>query len=244
MKIIKFFLQDNHFCAQVSYRTWLEQFLGTVGTPLVLLVFSMPETPGTIHLLLVCWDSSQHFFRELPLCFSPVASSASYMGAQYPGKPLELHPVVVAGSPSCAPFVFFFFKIFLIFIYSWQTHRERQRHRQREKQAPCEEPDVGLNPGSPGSGPGLKAALNRWVTGSAQPLQIFFPENSSYACHMTSLYTGFFFMCSFIHFSVSPKFAPFLGIFLDSLLRNPRQSENYSTVWRKKNTYKMREEGK
>ena len=37
--------------------------------------------------------------------------------------------------------------------------RERQRHRQREKQAPCREPDMGLNPGSPGSHPGLKAAL-------------------------------------------------------------------------------------
>ena len=38
---------------------------------------------------------------------------------------------------------------------------ERQRQRQREKQAPCREPDVGLNPESPGSHPGLKAALNR-----------------------------------------------------------------------------------
>ena len=34
-----------------------------------------------------------------------------------------------------------------------------QRHRQREKQAPCREPNVGLDPGSPGSRPGLKAAL-------------------------------------------------------------------------------------
>ena len=32
-----------------------------------------------------------------------------------------------------------------------------QRHRQREKQAACREPDVGLDPGSPGSGPGPKA---------------------------------------------------------------------------------------
>ena len=31
--------------------------------------------------------------------------------------------------------------------------RERQRHRQREKQAPCREPDVGLDPGTPGSCP-------------------------------------------------------------------------------------------
>ena len=41
------------------------------------------------------------------------------------------------------------------------TGRERQRHGQREKQAPCREPEVGLDPGSPGSGPEMKAALNR-----------------------------------------------------------------------------------
>ena len=28
------------------------------------------------------------------------------------------------------------------------THTQRQRHREREKQAPCREPDVGLDPGS------------------------------------------------------------------------------------------------
>ena len=41
--------------------------------------------------------------------------------------------------------------------------REREREkkeRQREKQAPCREPDVGLDPRSPGSCPGLKAVLN------------------------------------------------------------------------------------
>ena len=47
---------------------------------------------------------------------------------------------------------------FYLFIHERQ--RERQRHRQREKQAPCREPDVGLDPGSPASGPGLKAVLN------------------------------------------------------------------------------------
>ena len=41
-----------------------------------------------------------------------------------------------------------------------ERHREAQRHRQREKQVPCRELDVGLDPWSPGSGPGLKAALN------------------------------------------------------------------------------------
>ena len=37
------------------------------------------------------------------------------------------------------------------------TDRERQRHRQKEKQAPCSEPDVGLNPETPGSPPEPKA---------------------------------------------------------------------------------------
>ena len=38
-----------------------------------------------------------------------------------------------------------------------QKETERQRHRQREKQAPCREPDVGFDPGSPGSRPEPKA---------------------------------------------------------------------------------------
>ena len=38
-------------------------------------------------------------------------------------------------------------------MYSRQTQKERKRHRQREKQAPCREPDVGLDPGTPGSQP-------------------------------------------------------------------------------------------
>ena len=39
------------------------------------------------------------------------------------------------------------------------THTERQRHRQREKQAPLREPDMGLDPGTPGSCPRLKAGV-------------------------------------------------------------------------------------
>ena len=38
-----------------------------------------------------------------------------------------------------------------------ERERERQRPRQREKQAPCREPDAGLDPGTPGSHSGLKA---------------------------------------------------------------------------------------
>ena len=40
---------------------------------------------------------------------------------------------------------------------------EGERHRQREKQAPCREPDAGLDPGTPGSCPEPKA--------DAQPLR-------------------------------------------------------------------------
>ena len=34
---------------------------------------------------------------------------------------------------------------------------ERQRHRQKKKQAPCGEPDAGLDPKTLGAHPGLKA---------------------------------------------------------------------------------------
>ena len=67
-------------------------------------------------------------------------------------------------------FVCLFFVLFKDFIYLLMRdiHRERervrerewQRHRQREKQAPCTEPDAGLEPRTLGSWPGPKAALN------------------------------------------------------------------------------------
>ena len=58
------------------------------------------------------------------------------------------------------------------------TERERERERERKaetqaegegkKQGPCREPDMGLDPWSPGSHPGLQAALNLCATGAAQ----------------------------------------------------------------------------
>ena len=44
-----------------------------------------------------------------------------------------------------------------MFIDERHRERERQRRREKEKQAPCREPDAGLDPGSPGSRSGLKA---------------------------------------------------------------------------------------
>ena len=73
--------------------------------------------------------------------------------------------------------ILFFFLRFYLFIHR-DTHRERQKHRQREKQAPLREPDVGLDPGSSGSYPGLQAALNRCTTGVALALLFFSPPVS------------------------------------------------------------------
>ena len=70
---------------------------------------------------------------------------------------LKIRNASVCSQELTVPDFFFFFKILFIYL----TQRERHRHRQREKQTPCREPDKGLDPGSPGSNPGPKAALNR-----------------------------------------------------------------------------------
>ena len=44
--------------------------------------------------------------------------------------------------------LFIFLKIYL-FIRERERERGRQRHRQREKQAPCREPNVGIDPRTP-----------------------------------------------------------------------------------------------
>ena len=56
-------------------------------------------------------------------------------------------------------FRFYLFIKFYLFSHERQRERERerQRHRQREKQAPCREPNMGLDPRIPGSHPGQKA---------------------------------------------------------------------------------------
>ena len=61
-----------------------------------------------------------------------------------------------------------------MYLFMRDTQGERgQRPRQREKQAPCREPDVGLDPGSPGPHPGLQAAPSRWATGPGLPRSQF-----------------------------------------------------------------------
>ena len=81
-------------------------------------------------------------------------TAGSYPEPKADAQPLS-HPVVPEKIN-----LFFFLRFIYIFIQR-ERKRGRERHRQREKQAPCRKPDVGLDPGSPGSHPGLQAALNR-----------------------------------------------------------------------------------
>ena len=50
-------------------------------------------------------------------------------------------------------------KIFYLFINERHTHTEAETSRGRGR-LPCKEPNGGFDPGSPGSHPGPKAALN------------------------------------------------------------------------------------
>ena len=85
-------------------------------------------------LILPLIDFEQHIYLRLPFTKSIYCI-------------IDLHEIL------------FLFLRFYLFIH--ERRRERQRHRQREKQAPRREPDVGLDPRSPGSHPGPKEALNR-----------------------------------------------------------------------------------
>ena len=56
----------------------------------------------------------------------------------FPGATPVSHTTHLVGTA-----IFFFNKDF-IYLFIHERHREKQRHRLREKQAPCGEPDVGL----------------------------------------------------------------------------------------------------
>ena len=93
---------------------------------------------------------------------SDPAESSAGQSFSYTSSPI-LH---LGRCPLPGVLLFFFSKDFIyLFI---DTEKERQRPRQREKQAPCREPDVELDPGSSGSCPRLKAALNHWATGAVR----------------------------------------------------------------------------
>ena len=66
---------------------------------------------------------------------------------------------------------------------------ERQRHRQRAKQALCREPNVGLDPGTPGSRPGSKAGAKPLSHPGVPSFNPF--EPSALICQMGGMLTSF-----------------------------------------------------
>ena len=67
-----------------------------------------------------------------------------------------------------------------LFNKTFKTQRERHRHRQREKQVPCREPNVELDPRTPGSCPEPKT--------DAQPLS--HPDVPKLLCSMPHALAG------------------------------------------------------
>ena len=74
---------------------------------------------------------------------------------------------LLAWCRKCGTHTFFFFFNLFIYLLTIVTEREREREREAETQAEGEagsmhrKPDMGFDPRSPGSRPGLKAVLNR-----------------------------------------------------------------------------------
>ena len=81
-------------------------------------------------------------------------------------------------------FYFSFLRFYFFYLFIHDSHRERER--QSEKQAPCREPDVGLDPRSPGSRPGPKAGAKP-LRYPGIPISIFLipPKLTVWCCFAT-----------------------------------------------------------
>ena len=106
------------------------------------------------------WDSQgfpifPDVYKTFLVDLLPLLWSTQLPKIQIPSS--KLHKIeisILLSFNSKSPGLFFYKD----FIYSWERKKEKQRHTQREKQAPCREPNVGCDPGSAGSCPGLKAS--------------------------------------------------------------------------------------
>ena len=77
------------------------------------------------------------------------------------------------------PLVIYFFKDFIyLFI---RGGGEGCRERQREKQAPCREPNTGLNPGSQDHALNQRQSFNRWATQASLNLLLNAAWNHHYS---------------------------------------------------------------
>ena len=138
------------------------------------------KSPGTCHRgLFLCslqWPTGPS---------SPLQLSRSINSPKSRQRELS-YIVLLQNYLAISLYKYLFFLKKILFIYSWETERGAQRHRQREKQAPCREPYVGLDPGSPGSHPGPKVALNHWATWAALFINIWISLSNSTEYHFRS----------------------------------------------------------
>ena len=103
-----------------------------------------PQMPKLSHSSIPVVDGDS-VIRKWDLKCAPACSNP------YPQKVLEYF------------FSFSFSFFFKISLFVHERHTQNERGREAETQ-PCREPDMGLDPGPPESGPGLKVALNHWAT--------------------------------------------------------------------------------
>ena len=125
---------------------------------------------------------------------------------------------MINGSPKPVGWAFFHLFIFKDFTYLFTTDTERKREAEREAGS-CMEPDVGLDPGSPGLHPWPKVALNRWATRAA-PRLLFHFQNLSINCSTLLTSTS----------SFSSSFSPYISSIIILELYRVLQSSNLSDV--------------
>ena len=161
--------------------------LRTTGTPSSLtqeLPYSEPGTGGLV-LCFGCGPKDRRHLRwNLVTLSKPRVAQRHYIRSHILLAKLSFHSIFLLSFLKLFKFYLFICSFVHAFIHSFivclfiilkdffiEREREREREReaetQREKQAPCREPDVGLDPGSPGSHPRLQVAPNRCATGAA-----------------------------------------------------------------------------
>ena len=108
------------------------------------------EVLGSMYLGGLTSYSSPQFLSATFLNLNDSTILTSLQFLQYARLPFTSEAMTCFSSDR--NYIFLFKKKFMYFCMR-DTERERQRHRQREKQAPCGEPDAGLNPRTLGSRP-------------------------------------------------------------------------------------------
>ena len=113
-------------------------------------------------VMVVMWFRIRFLYRTREACTAVLPPSSLGTHTEYPTCYCKdainwwnSHAHIQKSTGSIFPVVFYVFNFLKkdLFIHERERERERERQRQgqREKQALCREPDVGLDPRTPGS---------------------------------------------------------------------------------------------